>query len=314
MTKSCLRCIADCGAGAVLRNAHAAARAFGRAGACVATAYTCALHWKGTGDARYADKAVQIMNAWSSTLTLIAGGTEAWLAAGIQGYQFANVGEIMRTYDGLKPADLLAFQSMMKRVFYRINHGFLSNHNGTPISHYWANWALCNIASLIAIGVLCDDKDIFDEGVNYFKAGPGNGAIAQAVYYMHPGKLGQWQESGRDLMLTLRSKSGLLRFAIAVDGTYAEQFVESSAALPIGRWVHLAVTLSGQTATLYVDGLAVGVNADMALTPAQVGPAPTNWIGRSQFVSDPRLHGRVDDFRIWRSALDDAAVAALAAA
>ncbi|WP_407074890.1 LamG domain-containing protein [Roseateles sp.] len=115
-------------------------------------------------------------------------------------------------------------------------------------------------------------------------------------------------------MLTLRSKSGLLRFAIAVDGTYAEQFVESSAALPIGRWVHLAVTLSGQTATLYVDGLAVGVNADMALTPAQVGPAPTNWIGRSQFVSDPRLHGRVDDFRIWRSALDDAAVAALAAA
>ncbi|WP_082568625.1 LamG domain-containing protein [Rhizobacter sp. Root1221] len=120
--------------------------------------------------------------------------------------------------------------------------------------------------------------------------------------------------TGRYLMLARRSRSGLLRFAITVSGTYGEQFVESTAAPPIGRWVHLAVTLSGRRATLYVDGLAAGVNTDMALTPAQVGPTPNNWIGRSQFVSDPGFNGRFNDFRIWRSALDATAVAALAAA
>jgi hypothetical protein len=120
--------------------------------------------------------------------------------------------------------------------------------------------------------------------------------------------------TGRYLTLAQRSRSGLLRFAITVDGTYGEQFVESTVAPPNGRWVHLAVTLSGQTATLYVDGLAAGVNTDMALTPAQVGPTPNNWIGRSQYVSDPGFNGRIDDFRIWRSALDATAVAALAAA
>jgi hypothetical protein len=49
-----------------------------------------------------------------------------------------------------------------------------------------------------AIGVLCDRRDIYDEAVNYFKSGRGNGAIDKAVYYVHPGNLGQFQESGRD--------------------------------------------------------------------------------------------------------------------
>jgi hypothetical protein len=35
----------------------------------VAAAYACALRWKVSGDKQYADKAVEILNAWSSTLT-----------------------------------------------------------------------------------------------------------------------------------------------------------------------------------------------------------------------------------------------------
>jgi hypothetical protein len=164
----------------------------------VAAAYACAVRWKISGDTAYADKAVQIMNAWSSTLTSIRGTTDAALAAGIYGYEFANAGEIMRTYTGWAAADFASFQTMMRNVFYSINHDFLIRHNGTDITHYWANWDLCQMASILAIGVLCDDQGLFDEAVNYFKAGPGNGAVAQAVYYVHPGFLGQWQESGRD--------------------------------------------------------------------------------------------------------------------
>ncbi len=51
----------------------------------VAAAYACALRWRISGDTKYADKSVEIMNAWSSTLTKITGSTDADLAAGIYG-------------------------------------------------------------------------------------------------------------------------------------------------------------------------------------------------------------------------------------
>lgn len=164
----------------------------------VAAAYACALRWKVTGDKLYADTAVRIMNAWAATLKRLGGDSNVDLAAGLYGYEFANAGEIMRGYPGWAAADFAAFQRMMRTVFYPINTDFLHRHNNTEITHYWANWDLCNIASILAIGVLCDDRVLFDEAIDYFRAGPGNGAIPQAVYYLHPGHLGQWQESGRD--------------------------------------------------------------------------------------------------------------------
>ena len=180
----------------------------------IAAAYACALRWKITGDVNYANKAVSIMNGWSSTLTLIGGDSNAVLAAGLYGYEFANAGEIMRTYSGWAAADFAAFQNMMKTVFYPINSDFLVRHNGTEITHYWANWDLCTMSSILAIGVLCDDQSLFDEAVNYFKAGPGNGSSIQSVYYVHPGFLGQWQESGRD--------QGHATLGIALMGAFCE--------------------------------------------------------------------------------------------
>ena len=41
---------------------------------------------------------------------------------------------------------------------------------------------------------------------------------------------------------------------------YGEQNIVAAGALPTGRWVHLAVTLSGTTGTLYVDGAVSGSN------------------------------------------------------
>jgi hypothetical protein len=105
---------------------------------------------------------------------------------------------MMRGYGGWSKTDFARFQDLMVTVFYPMNHDFLVRHNGACISHYWANWDLCNMASIIAIGVLCDDPAKFTEAVDYFKTGLGNGSISNAVYYMHPGDFGQWQESGRD--------------------------------------------------------------------------------------------------------------------
>jgi hypothetical protein len=163
-----------------------------------AAAYACALRWYISGDTAYADKAVEIMNAWSYTLTDITGTSDKFLAAGIYGYQFANAAEIMRQYTGWAADDFAQFQNMMLSVFYPMNHSFLVNHNGACISHYWCNWDACNMASIISIGVLCDSSDIFNEAVDYYQNGAGNGSIWNAVYYLHDANLGQWQESGRD--------------------------------------------------------------------------------------------------------------------
>jgi hypothetical protein len=163
-----------------------------------AAAYACALRWRVSGDRAYAEKAVEILNAWSATLKKLSGSTDVCLAAGIYGYQFANAAEIMRTYKGWKPEDFERFKTMMREVFLSINERFLEHHNGTIDEHYWANWDLCNMASMMAIGILCDDRKSYNYVVRYFKRGNGNGAIKNAVYYVHPGGLGQWQESGRD--------------------------------------------------------------------------------------------------------------------
>ena len=53
----------------------------------------------------------------------------------------------------------------------------------------------------------------------------------------------------------------------------------------------MAVTLSGTTGTLYVDGQPVATNTNMTLNPAALGATNQNWIGRSQFSGDPFLDG-----------------------
>jgi hypothetical protein len=164
----------------------------------IARTYQSALRWQISGDTHYADQAVAFLNAWAYKLTAIDGDTNAALAAGIYGYQFANAAELMRGYAGYAALDFKQFQDMMVGVFYSINHDFLLNHYNANIFHYWANWDQCNLASMLAIGILCDRADIYNEAMSYFQTGGGNGASINAVYYLHPGYLGQWQESGRD--------------------------------------------------------------------------------------------------------------------
>ena len=137
-------------------------------------AYQNALRWKISGDTTHGDAARDILNAWSGTLTKLDGGSDATLAAGIYGYQWANAAEIMRGYNGF---DMDRFKTMLLNVFYPGNDGFLATHWGRCIEHYWANWDLCNLASMLAIGIFCDDKAKFDRAIDYFKNGGGNGAI-----------------------------------------------------------------------------------------------------------------------------------------
>jgi len=115
-----------------------------------------------------------------------------------------------------------------------------------------------------------------------------------------------------NMFLTPQSGTGgVLRFAITTGGSGTEQRINAPTALSTGSWKHVAVTLSGTTGTLYVDGTAVATNASMTLKPSSLGNTTLNYIGRSQYA-DPYLNGAVDDFRIYDRALSAAEISALA--
>jgi len=71
------------------------------------------------------------------------------------------------------------------------------------------------------------------------------------------------------------------------------------------------VTLAGTLGTLYVDGVAVGSNAQMTLAPFELGETAQNFLGRSQYPNDPALRAQLDDFRVYQGALGAAEIAAL---
>lgn len=158
-------------------------------------AYQTALVYQISGDTRYGDAAVRILNAWSSTMTSLWGNADRFLAAGIYGYELANAAEIMRDYPGF---DKEAMDKLLLEVFLPLNQNFLENHNDAHICNYWANWDLCNIASVVAIGIFTDRRDIYEYGINYYKTGRGNGSLYNAMPFVFENGTAQWQESCRD--------------------------------------------------------------------------------------------------------------------
>lgn len=158
-------------------------------------AYQNALIYRINGDTNHGDAAVRILNSWTGNMKGIAGNADRFLAAGIYGYELANAAELMRDYPGFDKAGM---EKLLLNVFYPMNNQFLLYHNDAHIGNYWANWDLCNIASMTAIGIFCDREDIYNQAMNYAITGLGNGSIYNSMPYVYEEGLVQWQESCRD--------------------------------------------------------------------------------------------------------------------
>ncbi|WP_062135994.1 family 43 glycosylhydrolase [Demequina aestuarii] len=106
-----------------------------------------------------------------------------------------------------------------------------------------------------------------------------------------------------------------LRGNIASGNWSTEQRVDSGAVLSRDVWRTVTYTLDDATDTsrLYLDGVEVAVNTTTTLRPSDIGGGATalNFIGRSVYTADGTMAGSVRDFRIYDSALDASAVAAL---
>ncbi|WP_460341321.1 alginate lyase family protein [Actinoallomurus acanthiterrae] len=152
-----------------------------------AAAYQNALMWCVTGERAHADKARDILNAWSASLRAIT-GADGQLGAGLQGFKFVNAAELLRHggYDGWARADIARCEQSFLDVWYRAVSGYMLYANG--------NWDLTAMQTIIAIGVFCEDRTLFEDALRFAVAGAGNGSVPHRVVTAD----GQGQESGRD--------------------------------------------------------------------------------------------------------------------
>lgn len=149
-------------------------------------AHQNAIMWCITGDRAYADKAIEIINAWSSKLKSIT-GRDAVLMAGLGPFKMLNAAEILRyTQAGWLEADIKASERHFKEIIYPVIRDFAPFANG--------NWDAAAIKTMLAIGVFCDDSDIFERALRYYVDGHGDGCLTNYVI----NEDGQIQESGRD--------------------------------------------------------------------------------------------------------------------
>jgi hypothetical protein len=127
-----------------------------------------------------------------------------------------------------------------------------------------------------------------------------------------------WMSLSTDAMRT--SGPGILEFEITTGGDItppAERLpIMNGVAmmqLTTGAWHHLAVTLpsgSPYTGTLYLDGAPVGT-AVLSIRPSSLGATTLNYLGRSTISTTSFANMILDDFRVYRRALNAAEISAL---
>ena len=151
-------------------------------------AYCHALQWCLTGQQAHAAKAIEILNAWSSTLESITGDKDQGkVVAGWTAGKFCNAAELLRhSPAGWAEHDVRAcFKRMLLEIDYPLLKDFQPRFNG--------NWDAAMLHSMLCIGVFCDDREKFNRAVDYFLHGKGKGALTN---YVLP--TGQCQETTRD--------------------------------------------------------------------------------------------------------------------
>ena len=121
-------------------------------------AYTQALMWIFTGDEKYAEKAVEILNAWAAVLKKHEGGNW-YMMTQWEGSMFPEGAELIKaTYPKWKKEDIAKFSEMLSKVFLPVLHNRIA----------FGNREFGVINALMAIGVFNDDRGAFLEGMSHW--------------------------------------------------------------------------------------------------------------------------------------------------
>lgn len=175
-----------------------------RASADAYAALVDAIEWHVTGNTKYADHAVKMLNAWGSTVK----------TANDQLFQLPSVtmtlaAEMLRNsdgsfYSGWADADKTAFLKMVREVLYP---ACKSQAETNPMT----SWSAPAAAAVMGAGILLDDETIYNEGVAFYKDSKYPGSVTNSI-----AENGQCKEMGRDnvhCMLTLNALAEMAQMA-----------------------------------------------------------------------------------------------------
>ncbi|MEU2433760.1 alginate lyase family protein [Streptomyces sp. NPDC007861] len=138
-------------------------------------AYTLSLAWYVTRDSRYAQKAIEIMDAWSGVIKDHT-NSNAPLQTGWAGSSWPRAAEIIRyTYTGWPQDRIDRFRTMLRTVYLPEVAGG---------SHSNGNWELSMTEAAIGIAVFLEDRAAYDNAVATFR-----GRVPAYLYLTTDGSL-----------------------------------------------------------------------------------------------------------------------------
>lgn len=143
----------------------------------IRAAYYNALRWYVEGDARHAEKAIEIFNAWVNLEAVTSNGTTA-LSGGV-GYIMIEAAEIIKhTYNGWSETDRKKFEDMLvfpgysnievpSSVSRTYGTFYWQAYQGDPIRH--GNQGLSGWRTVMAMGIFLDNEIMYDRALRYIK-------------------------------------------------------------------------------------------------------------------------------------------------
>jgi hypothetical protein len=143
-------------------------------------AYYNSLMWYITGDERYAQKAVEIFNAWVNIRQFITDGTNA-LDAGRVIWKLLEGAEIIKaTYPGWQQSDIDKFNAMLVYPGYSTTQVPTDSINSSHVTFYWymyngdparhGNQGIFAMRGIMAMGIFLDNRTMYDRALRYLTA------------------------------------------------------------------------------------------------------------------------------------------------
>ncbi|MFB9056332.1 DNRLRE domain-containing protein [Mariniflexile ostreae] len=146
----------------------------------IRAAYYNAIRWYVEGDARHAEKAIEIFNSWVNLEAVTSNGTTA-LSGGIAHIMIEAAEIIKHTYNGWSSADRKKFEDMLvfpgysntavpAEVSRTYGTFYWQAFQGDPIRH--GNQGLSGWRTVMAMGIFLDNEIMYDRALRYIKGLP----------------------------------------------------------------------------------------------------------------------------------------------
>jgi len=143
-------------------------------------AYYNALRWYIEGDTRYAEKAIECMNAWTGLTYVQHNGTTA-LSSNMIIIMLEAAELIKSTYSGWSASEIQDFKDML--VYPGYSDTTIPPNESTQGTWYWrsykfdpvraGNQELCAIRTTMALGIFLDNEKMYDRAKRYITKFPG---------------------------------------------------------------------------------------------------------------------------------------------